>query len=213
MVFQMERIVRDVHTAIDENRVNLPLLDEGDMDTLSLEDVTRSKVEESARRAILAAPVHLLDGGVLFGDTVYWLEGKKGCGWIPLGDDFLRLVVFRMSDWERPVYDPVSPSSLVYALQSSRHSGVRGNPQKPVVAVSFRSGRRVLEFWGCRDERATVDQARYMALPVVDGNDGIAVPELCYRPMIYIAASLVLLSMGEAEASSLMLESGKQLLV
>lgn len=211
MVYKVRNIVRDVRVAIDENKTSEQLMVDGDIDTLSLNDIARSKVKEAVRRVVTAAPVHLLDGGVPFGDAVFWRD--KSSGWILLPDDFMRLLIFRMSDWERPVYEPITAASARYQLQFSRHKGLRGNPQKPVVAVVSRQEGRVLELFSCRDNSATVAQAAYLPFPRVDKDGGIEIPERCYTSVVYEAASLVLATIGQGELSSKMSELSKQLLI
>ena len=211
MVYKLPRIIRDVKVAIDENRDDRALLHEDDIDTLTLDDIVCSKIVEAVRRVVTEAPIHLLDGGVPFGDAIFWRD--RGAGWTLLPDDFMRLLVFKMSDWERPVYEPITAADPRYQLQHSRHKGLRGNPQKPVVAIVSRGEGRVLELYSCKDENATVEQAAYLPLPELDRDGGIEIPLRCYRPVIYEAASLVLATVGQIEQSSTMAELSKQLLI
>lgn len=211
MIYKIHRIARDVRIAIDENKTSEQLITDEDIDTLSLEDIVRSKIVEAVRRVITNAPVHLLDGGVPFGDAVYWRSNLSG--WILLPDDFMRLFIFKMSDWERPVYEPITAADPQYNLQFSRYKGIRGNPQKPVVAIVSRSEGRVLELYSCKSKEATVEQAVYFPLPKLDEDGGIDIPERCYTSVVYEAASLVLATLGQADLSSIMTELSKQLLV
>lgn len=211
MIYKIHRIARDVRIAIDENKTSEQLITDEDVDTLSLEDIVRSKIVEAVRRVITNAPVHLLDGGVPFGDAVYWRSNLSG--WILLPDDFMRLFIFKMSDWERPVYEPITAADPQYNLQFSRYKGIRGNPQKPVVAIVSRSEGRVLELYSCKSKEATVEQAVYFPLPKLDEDGGIDIPERCYTSVVYEAASLVLATLGQADLSAIMTELSKQLLV
>lgn len=210
MIYKLQRIERDVRVAIDENKTSEQLIADEDIDTLSLEEIVRSKIVEAVRRVITEAPIHLLDGGEPFGDAVYWRD--KGSGWTLLPDDFMRLLIFKMSDWERPVYEPITAADPQYQLQHSRYKGVRGNVQKPVVAIVSRAEGRVLELYSCNSKDATVEQALYMPLPRVDCDGGINIPERCYRSVVYMAASLVLATIGNA-LSQTMSELSKQLLI
>lgn len=106
MIKKIEDIVKDVRICLDQNMVSESLLNEGDIDTLSIEDIIRSKIVDAVQRVESGAPTHLLEGGHNFGDSIYWT--KDGSGWTLLPDDFMRLVVFEMSDWERPVYEAIS---------------------------------------------------------------------------------------------------------
>lgn len=211
MIYKIHRIARDIRIAIDENKTSEQLITDEDIDTLSLEDIVRSKIVEAVRRVITNAPVHLLDGGVPFGDAVFWRSNLSG--WILLPDDFMRLFIFKMSDWERPVYEPITAADPQYNLQFSRYKGIRGNPQKPVVAIVSRAEGRVLELYSCKSKEATVEQAVYFPLPKLDEYGGIDIPERCYTSVVYEAASLVLASLGQAELSAIMTELSKQLLV
>lgn len=124
----------------------------------------------------------------------------------------MRLVIFKMSDWERPVYEPITAADPQYQLQFSRYKGLRGNPQKPVVAIVSRAEGRALELFSCKSQSATVEQAVYIPLPKVDCDGGINIPERCYMSVVYEAASLVLAIIGNA-LSSTMSELSKQLLI
>lgn len=210
MIYQLQRIVRDVRVAMEENRRSEALIADGDVETLGLDELIASKIEQSARWVVLAAPVHMLEGTRWFGNIVYW--GEEGAGWTPLPEDFLRLVVFRMSDWERPVYTAITPDNPKYGVQHSRYRGLRGTPQKPVCALVRRSVGLVLEFYSCRSEDADVDQALYMAVPKVDKGGGIEIPEECYRSMVYHAAGLTLTTMGAGELGSALIELSKSIL-
>lgn len=211
MVYKILHIMRDVRIAIDENQNSERLIAEEDIDTLTLDDIIRSKIVESVRRVITESPIHLLDGGIPFGDAVYWRD--QGSGWILLPDDFMRLIIFKMSDWERPVYEPITAADPQYQLQFSRYKGLRGNPQKPIVAIVSRSEGRALELFSCHDTNATVEQAVYIPLPKVDCDGGIEIPERCYMSVVYEAASLVLSTINQIEQSSRMSELSKQLLI
>lgn len=211
MVYKILHIARDVRIAIDENKTSEQLIADEDIDTLSLNDIVRSKIVEAVRRVVTEAPTHLLDGGLPFGDAIFWRS--KGSGWTLLPEDFMRLLVFKMSDWERPVYEPITAADPQYQLQFSRYKGLRGNPQKPVVAIVSRAEGRALELFSCKDSTATVEHAVYLPFPKADCDGGIEIPERCYMPVIYQAASLVLATIGQSDLSSVMSELSKQLLI
>lgn len=207
MLYQCDGIVRDVRVAMDENRGGEQLIVALDTETLSLNDMIRSKIEEGVRLTVSEAPLHLTDGWTAFGDAVEW-DGE-GRGRMPLPDDFLRLVVFRMSDWERPVSMAIAETDARYPLQFSRCRGLRGTPQKPVVAIVNSTEGRVLEFFSCRSEDATVDAALYLSAPKIDDGGGVDIPERCYRSAVYMIAALSYASLGDTEKSGTMRELSK----
>lgn len=202
MVYRLEEIERDVRTAIDENRTSEQLITDGDVETLSLNDIIRSKIEEAVRRVETTAPVHYLEEGHVFGDAIYW--ESNGSGWILLPDDFMRLVAFRMSDWERTCYMAISAGDPTYDLQSSRYKGIRGNVQKPVCAIVNRAEGKALEFYSCDSEEAYVKRASYIPYPRMDEDDGIDISERCYTAVVYTTAALVLTAYGASEQAAAM---------
>lgn len=201
MVFRKEVIAADVRVALDENPVNEALLDEGDEQTLCNEDIVSSKIEEGARKVLLLAPVYMLEQGHPLPSEVYW-DGR-GSGHVMLPDDFLRLQVFKMSDWVRAVYGAISIEDAAYIRQSSRWKGLRGNRERPVCAIGIRPEGKVLEFYSCGSEKATVAMGMYVPRPTFDSEGGIDLPERCYRAVVYMICSLVAAAYGEAERSAM----------
>ncbi|WP_290456929.1 hypothetical protein [Muribaculum intestinale] len=209
MIYKLTEIARDVRIAIDQNMTSEQLIATEDIETLSLEDIIRSKIVEAVRRVETAAPVHFLEEGHDFGDAVYW--GDLESGWVLLPDDFMRLIAFRMSDWERTVYAAISVDDPLYAKQSSRYKGIRGNVQKPVCAVVNRAEGKALEFYSCNSEDAYVSRASYLPYPHIDEDDGIDISEKCYTAVVYTVAALVLTTYGEADKASAMTDLAKSI--
>lgn len=211
MVYQLERIERDVRVALDENGISAALTGEGDTDALTLDEIIRSKIEEGARIVESEAPTHLLDRGHNFGDAIYWRELESG--YVLLPDDFMRLIAFRMSDWERTVYSAIGAGDAQYQRQSSRFKGVRGNCQKPVCAIVSRPEGLALEFYSCKSREAQVVEGVYLPYPRVDSDGGIEICERCYRGVVNMVAALVSTAIGEAERGSALAEMAKRSLV
>ncbi len=197
MVYKVNDMLKDVRVALDENAVSGQLIGIHDMDTLSLDEIIRSKIEESAKRVESVAPVEMLHTAHDFSKKPFW--GTLNSGWVMLPDDFMRLVAFRMSDWERTVRHAISVTSPEYEMQSSRFKGIRGNPQKPVCAVVIRPEGKSLEFYSCKSNDACVTQALYLPYPHLDSSGGIDLSPECYKAIIYTAASLTLFAYGSVE--------------
>ncbi len=189
--------MQDVRICIDQNMTSDALIDTGDIDTLALDDIIRSKIVEAVERVHLSAPNHLLESGHNFGDAVYW--GDLESGWVLLPDDFMRLVVFEMDDWEQAVYQAISTDDAEYEKQRSRFKGLRGTSQRPVCAIAIRPEGRVLEFYSCKSEAAQVSRAIYIPYPTIDEDDGVDVSERCYKAVVYTAAGLTLITCGEVD--------------
>lgn len=204
MIYNIHDVMRDVRVCLDQNMTSEPLLLDDDVDTLALDDIVRSKIVEAVVRVHTIAPAHLLEQGHNFGDAVYW--GDRESGWVLLPQDFMRLIVFEMSDWERAVFTAISPTDPTYALQRQRVKALRGTAQKPVCVLTTRPEGRALEFYSCKSEDAYVRRAQYLPYPKVDKDEGIDICERCYTAVVYAAASLVSLNLGEADKASALSE-------
>jgi hypothetical protein len=209
MIYKAQDIIRDVRVSLDENAASQSLLRELDEDALALDEVIRSKIEQGARLTLLDAGAHLLEGGHELDGAVYWDELRKGCGWVLLPEDFLRVIVFEMSDWLTPVTQTITPDDPLYAVQRSLFRGVRGTPQRPVCAVAVRPEGRVLEFYSSRDDTAWLRRGLYAPEPRIDRGDGIDLPERCLSAAVYRTAALTLTAYGEAERAQLFNELSK----
>lgn len=210
-VYKLDDIAKDVRIALDQNMVSDALTEIGDVDTLSVDEIIKSKICEAVKRIHSEAPPYLLDGGYNFGDAVYWKDME--CGWVLLPENFMRFVVFEMDDWERPVFFPISTDDTEYDLQSSRFKGIRGTAQKPVCAISIRPEGRVLEFYSCKSKEAMVSRAVYIPYPKVDCDGAIEICRRCYNAVVYTTASLVLTTFGDTEKSSVLNELAKSALI
>lgn len=202
--------MQDVRICMDQNMTSDALIETGDIDTLALDEIIRSKVLEAVQRVHLGAPSHLLESGHDFGDAVYW--GDKESGWVLLPDDFMRLVVFEMDDWERAVYQAITTDDAEYEKQRSRFKGLRGTVQRPVCAIAIRPEGRVLEFYSCKSEDAQVSRAIYMPYPEIDDNGGVDISERCYDAVVYTTAGLTLITCGEAEKGNTLSEMAQTFL-
>ena len=71
-VYQIKNITKDVRVALDQNGVSDSLEGIGDVDTLELNEIIRSKVVEAVKRVHSEASLYRLNQGHNFGDTLYW---------------------------------------------------------------------------------------------------------------------------------------------
>ena len=211
MIVQVDEILKDVRVCMDRNRVDEALLDDADADTLTLDELIKSKVEEGIDMVHREAPYHMLEQGHTFGDAIHW--GELESGWILLPDDYMRLVVFEMSDWEKAVYEVMSVADARYAQMRSRVKALRGTAQRPVCVLGVRPEGRVLEFYSCKSESATVRRGIYTPYTRIDDDGGADISELCYESAVYRIAGLALASLGEEQLSKVMEEESKKCLL
>lgn len=211
--YAVEDLKRDIRVALDQNMISDQLFDTGDIDTLSLEEIIESKIEDAARVVMRDAPAYLLGGGVNFGDSIGWFsQAGYGGGYIQLPDDFLRLVSFQMSDWSRAVTNAISEDDPLYVRQSSRFPGIRGNTQNPVVAIVMHTAGLMLEFYSCSSgNNATIKRATYIPIPKIE-NGYIEISEKLRPAVVHYAAYLTAITVGQADIATALLNISKDLM-
>lgn len=192
MDYEMQKIVRDVRVALNFDADPAPAL-EATHAGLPLGTLIRAKALEAVRQAHMQALPCQLESARLFvpqGLGIMWNEGNWG--WVSLPSDFMRLVAFEMNDWERPAGEPIDTSSPLYALQRSRFAGLRGTPQRPVVAVARQGGGLALEFYCCHSQEAGIRRALYIPEPRIDEDtDTLSISAPLYDEVIALTASKV----------------------
>lgn len=211
--YRVEELVSEVRTAMDMNTHDVQLIHTGDEDTLALDEIIQSKLAVAARIVEGNAPSWLLDSGRALSGSITFAERIGiGRGRMQLPDDFLRLITFKMSDWERAVTEPITESDPRYKLQSSQFAGLRGNPQKPVVAIVNEPTGLVLEFWSCTGGAGvTLQRGRYLPIPSIkDG--GIDICEKLKDAVVHYTAYLTSLTTGNNEQAKSLLEMSKTLM-
>lgn len=208
MTYDIEELKREIRVCLDQNMVSTPLtvLGDVDMDTLSLDDMIESKIADATLFIEREAPRYMLDGGKPFSGDIAWEESpweedyKKGR--IALPDDFIRLISFKMSDWQRAVTDVISEDDPRYEQMQSRFPGIAGSPQSPVCALAHDSesgdNRLVLEFCSSAEE-SKVSRAMYLPMPVIDGTE-IDISEKLKDAVVYYAAYLTAMGIGQENA-------------
>lgn len=214
MEYPVSELLKDVRIAIDQNSVGEQLIIVSDLETLNLNEIITNKIVDAVNTVEKSAPLHLLDTGVPFGDSLGWEQTIGiGMGYTMLPDDFLRLLTFQMSDWAIPVHEAIQEDSLQYHLQKSRYPGIRGCPQRPVCALVLYPVGHVLEFYSCvGGGDVYIKRARYLPQAVV-ANDKVRICEKCYRAVVYYLAGLVCSSYGGKDQAELLFELSKSLLV
>lgn len=219
MEYQVEDIVTDVKVALDENKSSVPLndlLDEADVDTLKLDEIIESKIADGARLVIMAAPHWMLEGGsslsewVADNHPIVWNQATLA-GSFRLPPDFLRLVVFQMDDWSRGITEAVSEDSADYLLQSSRWKGIRGNAERPVVAIVHDGNGMRLEFFCCLSTDTDIARGLYLPVPEVKNGKVDICPKL-YRATVYRIASMTAAIIGASDVAAMLLGTSNELL-
>lgn len=199
--YSEDTIVKDVRTAIDENTSYSAFTDaEGDIvdaDTLEMDDIIRSKVADGLNAVRLSAPLSVLELSAE-SPAVTWTDKTKCIGRVALPTDYMRLAMFKMSDWAMGVSECISPASALYRQQFSEWKGVRGNPSRPVIALSAdpSTGGGTIEFFSCDTTDAT---ASLLYVKRTAKNTSYDIEAAIYRAVVLKTGALVMASYSNAE--------------
>ncbi len=227
-------IAKEVRIAIDQNMSQEELEGFGDVDTLSLTEIIESKIPDAARYILLNAPLKMFDRFTAIPTSVTAQEKNADGNFVDvvtklgnhskfrssdtnyvytltIPEDYLRLVSFLMSDWVRPVSESevIDSTTPLYMIQTSKIEGVRGNPEKPVVALVVGGTKSYLRGFSTKSENTTCS-ATYIAMPkVADGK--IDLPSRLYRSVVYATAYFTELAYGATEKAAEMMAIAKTL--
>lgn len=129
-----------------------------------------------------------------------------GSGRVELGDDFLKLLEFRMVGWRRSVFRPLIQGSKEYLRQFN--PTCRGGVAKPQVAVVLKDGKQLLEYFSLPPEAThEIEVATYIPRCTPD-----QLPDSLSDILCWLAAHLVLSVCNDAEGAAMALGRYKQLL-
>lgn len=193
-------LVRDVKIVLNENIQTDPILSD-DVSQLELDELIEARITDAVRAVHEAAPSDMLDDGIAIPGSPVTLQ--DGSGYILLPDDFMRLVIFQLQTWSRPVITPIADTDPAYFMQKSRFLGIRGGTDKPICAITTGTSGRVLEFFSIAPgTSAIILKAKYLPLPKIE-NENILICKKLRTPIVYQCAALTALSYKDELSKSL----------
>lgn len=218
MTFSIANIVEEIRIVLDQNMNSSPLTDLGDVDTLSLDELIKSKIIDAAAAVLKAAPVPLLsDVASALTGTLTIAESVPHKATLSLPSDFLRLLRFKLASWQYPVHEALLASSREYINANSPYN-VRGTKDRPLVfllpgGIVNSQPVQKIEAYSAVGVGDALDNCLYVKYPSTDtphdaaepGNEQISLGSQLKRPTVYYAASLVAMSTGSKEAAERLL--------
>lgn len=206
--YTVDSLKKEIRVAIDMNNTSNTILATSDIDTLTLDEIIESKIEDAARIVEVNAPAYLLVGDAVssFTSANKASDGKlDGVFSVTLPDNFLRLLRFRMTSWQAAISTAITDADPQYLILRNRFLGIRGNVEKPAAAIVMGSTGPKLEVYSSSSSSDTIAEAAYLARPVVsDGS--ITISGNLKSAVVYYAAYLVALTIG-AESLAMSMKS------
>lgn len=198
-----QELINQVKTKVDE-------LSPPDGEIVSF-NLTRDKpidtfadnlLDECAREVLMKAPAFRLPAT---SGTVSAVQSPGGtAGAVPVPADFLRLLEFKMKEWERPVCAAYEAGSDM--AQRQHNPFTRGGCCKPVCVLAHRHGSLYLEYYSVRNDH-TVEHFLYVKeTPAEDLPPGLQ------DVLTWWCAARLLEISGKQAESQMAWERGKTLL-
>ena len=196
--YAVSDLVKEVKVILDRNQETAEMVP-GDTDTLSQGEIIRGVIVDAAKTIERNAAGSLLDGITYHSAKATWtLMNGAYVGYITLPSNLMRVDMVKVSDWERSTF-VASEGDDRYKMQGNRW--VRGNVQNPFAVLVHYKGELALELYTSNSSDATVDFS-YVPTPSIDSDGNI---ELCSKlkdAIVYMAASLACISLGDTESAA-----------
>lgn len=179
----MDRValVNKVKVRIDEIApADTPLVDVGVADESPIDIIVDSLLDESAVEVLLKAPFNRLD--ITQGaNSVSVVKDSKitSIGIIKVPQDFLRLVSFKMSDWQRSVTNLSIKGDIISQRQSNKH--LRAGIARPVGVLSKNESGVIIEYYSTFEQEHQVIDFLYVAKKTAEQiTDSQMIEALCW---------------------------------
>ena len=201
-------ILKDVRVLLDEQRDNSALISDEDTVSMETDDIIWSYIEQAVDEVHMSAAVWMIKD-VTEEQTLGLSDAKVARGRGKFGDlpdTFMRLIRVDAEDWLVPCYEPIDQDSDEYLMQHSKWSGVKGNTERPVVAVvpgtSDSSIKLKLEVFTTSCSQVNISYVK--RAQISEGTDPeVLIAKHCYRALLYTLAKYYLMTLGDVEKASL----------
>ncbi len=202
MLVSIERWVQRVRTNMEEL---MPENVSAGVDTFGIDTdaYIRAKLSDAIARVFIMAPAYLLKG-VDCRELLFPENRQDGSGSVVFPGNVLRVLLFKMKGWKRPVTRFIDSRHAKSELQYNRY--VRGGINKPVAVLSADAdGNTVLDYYSLPPyvRKHEVERAVYVPVPEVI-NEGYDVPVRLIDAVGYVCAAMVYEILGQPDMAAQM---------
>lgn len=205
----MDRValVNKVKTKIDEiSTSDTPLQAITMADEKPIDTIIESLLDESALEILLKAPFHRLDITSAT-PTITQDETDTTTGKITAPEDFLRLVSFRMDDWERSVTELSIKGDAISRRQSNKY--IRGGQSRPVGVLSKSDKGIEIEYYSTKSTTHALSEFLYIKKTSAENITDTQMIEA----MTWICAGRALLIVGNADDAKNAYDNAQSLMI
>lgn len=205
----MDRValVNKVKTKIDEiSTLDTPLQQITMADESPIDTIIESLLDESALEILLKAPFHRLPVTSAT-PTITPDPNDRTVGTIAVPDDFLRLVSFKMDDWQRSVTELAVKGDPISRRQANKH--IRGGISRPVGVLSKNSSGVVIEYYSTFSETHSLSEFLYIQKTSAEN----ITDNQMIEAMTWVCAGKVLSIIGNADDAKNAYDNAQSLMI
>lgn len=202
MKYSLDTLAELVRINMEESGQGYGSVPLPEVDSLGIDYYIKSKIPEAVVKVFAAAPSYLLEQTDMR-PAALPRQFQDGSGELLLPDDMLKMTLFRMQGWKRPVTRFIDETDPAAELQRNIYS--RGGVSKPVAVITHNNaGQRVLRYYSLPPEvrNHKIEEALYVKLP--DLSNPVEINEVLLPSITYSAAAMVYEITGEAERAEIM---------
>lgn len=173
-----------------------------EIDSLGIDYYIKEKIPEAVVKVFTLAPDYLLEQSDMRESAVL-KQFQNGSGEVVLPDDMLKMTLFRMQGWKRPVTEFINDHHPRAELQNNIYT--MGSPSKPVAMITHNSsGCRVLRYYSLPPEVRIhkIEDALYVKIP--DFSNPVEINEILLPSVTYTVAAMIYEITGEKERAAIM---------
>lgn len=174
-------------------------------DAIGIERYIETKLPEAIRQVLLSVSPSMLEA-VPFDAALLPQKNQDGSGIVPLPEDWMKMVSFKMKGWNRPVTEFLAEEDPLAIRQQNLF--LRGGSLKPVCVIGHTPEGILSLFYYSLPAYVRVheiEQALYLPCPKeVDG--GYDFPRRLMPEVCYVCAALVYDILGRPDMAAVMRE-------
>lgn len=197
MEYLISDLVNDIQVVLDRNQESGTLVSD-DTDVLSQRELVEKVILEAARLVLSEAPTSKLDCEKYSPDLRWSEDNGVFVADFSLPDELMRLVSVKSGAWRRNA-TIISEDDDEYAWQCSKY-GIRGNADRPIAV--FMDANRSMQLYSFKSKNYSV-VIYYVSAPVIEDSN-IDIPQQLKDSIVYMAAHLVCVSIGDTDTAASM---------
>lgn len=126
-------------------------------------------LEDGLDSFLLIIPTHLIKDHVIsFQSYTQGVYEDLTTGYVVLPANYLKLVCFRLTSWQRPVIEAISVDNPLYQIQFNKV--LKGSVSRPIVAIRYNHSLKanILEYFSTKNNIHSIAEANCVAKTTIE---------------------------------------------